>query len=136
MRTGAFAGCVALAAAAALVVIRSAPRQAALAIGCAVVVGAVPCMFIARRQLGEAFSASPRATMLVTHGFYARIPHPMYFFLDLALLGLIIVARQPWLIPAWALFVTIQSLQARRERRVLEAAFGDAYREYRRRTWW
>jgi protein-S-isoprenylcysteine O-methyltransferase Ste14 len=28
-----------------------------------------------------------------------------------------------------------QTIRARREARVLEAAFGDAYREYRRKTW-
>jgi protein-S-isoprenylcysteine O-methyltransferase Ste14 len=29
----------------------------------------------------------------------------------------------------------IQTLRARREERVLEAAFGDTYLEYRRKTW-
>lgn len=136
MRTGAFAACVALAAATAFFVMQDAPRQAALVIGCAIVAVAVPCMFVARRQLGEAFSVNPHATVLVTHGFYARIPHPMYFFLDLSLLGLIIALRQPWLLIAWGAFVTVQATQSRREYRVLEAAFGDEYREYRRRTWW
>jgi len=28
-----------------------------------------------------------------------------------------------------------QTIRARREARVLEAAFGDEYREYRRKTW-
>jgi protein-S-isoprenylcysteine O-methyltransferase Ste14 len=29
----------------------------------------------------------------------------------------------------------MQTIRARREAQVLEAAFGDAYREYRRHTW-
>jgi protein-S-isoprenylcysteine O-methyltransferase Ste14 len=29
----------------------------------------------------------------------------------------------------------VQTLRARREAQVLEAAFGDAYRDYRRKTW-
>jgi len=38
----------------------------------------------------------------------------------------------------WLLFVVIviaQGIRARRESRVLEAAFGEAYREYRRKAW-
>jgi protein-S-isoprenylcysteine O-methyltransferase Ste14 len=31
--------------------------------------------------------------------------------------------------------IPIQIIRARREARILEAAFGDAYREYRRHTW-
>jgi protein-S-isoprenylcysteine O-methyltransferase Ste14 len=31
--------------------------------------------------------------------------------------------------------IVVQMLRARREARVLEAAFGDAYRDYRRQTW-
>jgi protein-S-isoprenylcysteine O-methyltransferase Ste14 len=31
--------------------------------------------------------------------------------------------------------ITLQIVRARQEARVLEATFGDAYREYRRRTW-
>jgi protein-S-isoprenylcysteine O-methyltransferase Ste14 len=33
------------------------------------------------------------------------------------------------------LIITVQIIRARREARILEAAFGDAYREYRRHTW-
>jgi protein-S-isoprenylcysteine O-methyltransferase Ste14 len=29
----------------------------------------------------------------------------------------------------------VQTIRARREARVLEAAFGEAYREYRKKTW-
>jgi protein-S-isoprenylcysteine O-methyltransferase Ste14 len=38
-----------------------------------------------------------------------------------------------WLLPL--AIVIVQTLRARREARVLEAAFGDAYCEYRRKTW-
>jgi protein-S-isoprenylcysteine O-methyltransferase Ste14 len=31
--------------------------------------------------------------------------------------------------------VTAQTIRARREAAILEAEFGDAYREYRKRTW-
>jgi protein-S-isoprenylcysteine O-methyltransferase Ste14 len=89
----------------------------------------------ARIQLGEAFAVAPRAKLLVTGGLYSRIRHPMYLFLDLSLLGLILGLRLPILLLAWIAVVVVQSWQAAREDRVLEEAFGDAYREYRCGTW-
>ena len=44
-----------------------------------------------------------------------------------------------WGRPKWllilVLLVPIQMTRARREARLLEDTFGDAYREYRKRTW-
>ena len=60
----------------------------------------------------------------------------MYVFLDIALLGGIIVLRQLWLLVLWATLVAAQVLQAGREAKILERAFGDVYRNYRTRTWW
>jgi protein-S-isoprenylcysteine O-methyltransferase Ste14 len=49
--------------------------------------------------------------------------------------GLILILGRPegWFV--LAAVIVAQTLRARREARVLEAAFGDAYREYRRKTW-
>jgi len=47
----------------------------------------------------------------------------------------VLVSHRPalWLVvPA---IIVMQTLRARREARVLEAAFGNAYRDYRRKTW-
>jgi protein-S-isoprenylcysteine O-methyltransferase Ste14 len=49
--------------------------------------------------------------------------------------GFVVVLHRPAL---WLLVLAIiimQTRRARREAQVLEAAFGDAYREYRRKTW-
>jgi len=110
-------------------------HQTLLAGGVLVVVG-LPLLGLARWQLGRAFAVTPQAKGLVTQGLYARIPDPMYVFLDLALLGAIIMARREWLLVVWAALVAVQVWQARREARVLEQAYGDAYRAYRKRTWW
>lgn len=53
----------------------------------------------------------------------------------MTVVGVILVLQKPAL---WIVLVVVvigQTLRARREARVLEAAFGDAYREYRRKTW-
>lgn len=90
---------------------------------------------LARYQLGRSFSVSAQARALVTAGIYSKIRNPIYVFGGVMIAGLLLMVHRPVL---WILFVIAaigQTLRARREARVLEAAFGDAYREYRRRTW-
>jgi len=96
----------------------------------------LPLLALSRSQLGKAFSVAPRASTLVTHGLYSKIPHPMYAFLDLALLGVIVAVGQEWLVAAWLGLLALQAWQAGREARVLEQAFGDVYRKYRGQAWW
>ena len=136
MRTIGLAAFVVLLTLGAFVLIRHATSRETLYVGGAAVVIAVPLLGLARRQLGSAFSVAPRAKGLVTHGLYAKMPHPMYVFLDLALLGIVVALRHAWLLGVWLGLVLVQAGQARREAAVLEQAFGDAYRDYRRRTWW
>lgn len=92
-------------------------------------------MITSRIQLGASFSVKPESRTLVTTGIYSRIQHPMYLFLDLFLLAVIIVIGWLVLLPFWAVLVVIQLLQAQREEHVLAAAFGSQYESYRRRTW-
>jgi protein-S-isoprenylcysteine O-methyltransferase Ste14 len=110
--------------------------QAGVFTGGALVLVGIPLTLLARHQLGGAFAFRPQARGLVTSGLYSRIPHPMYVFLDLALLGAVLMLREAWLLMPWLGLVALQSLQARREAAVLEQAYGDAYRSYRQRTWW
>jgi protein-S-isoprenylcysteine O-methyltransferase Ste14 len=62
-------------------------------------------------------------------------PQPIYVFGSMIILGLILVLQKPVLWVGLAAVVAIQTIRARREARVLEEAFGDSYREYRRKTW-
>ena len=124
-----------LAAGALLITIKGTQRQS-LAAGVGLLVIAVPLLLVSRVQLGRAFSVAPKASILVTHGLYSKIPHPMYAFLDVALLGFVIALRMPWLVVPWLALVLVQAWQARREARLLEKTFGDAYRRYRAQTWW
>jgi len=136
MRKAVLVGVIALLAAGAFVVVNHGGRILALSVGGAFILASVPLMALARIQLGKAFSVAPKATTLVTHGLYSKIPHPLFVFLDLALLGFVIAWRQTWLVGPWLALVAVHAWAARREARVLESAFGDAYRQYRARTWW
>ena len=92
-------------------------------------------VFLARYTLGRSFSIKAKATELVTSGIYSRIRNPMYvsgfFFLG----GIILIARTPMLLLLLAILIPVQVMRARREAKVLESKFGDAYRAYRARTW-
>jgi len=104
-------------------------------LGTALAILGVAGIASARYELGKSFSIKPEAHKLVTTGIYARIRNPIYVFGAIMIAGVILVCQRPlWWI---ALFVIViaQTVRARREARVLEAAFGDAYREYRRKTW-
>src|SRR5512137_1222480 len=136
MRKAALVCVIGLLAAGALIVISFAARTVALWVGGALVLIGVPCMALARVQLGKSFSVAPKATALVSNGLYSRVPHPLFTFLDIALLGVVILLGRPWLVAAWLALVAAHAWAARREARVLERAFGDAYRAYRARTWW
>jgi len=92
-------------------------------------------LVVSRRQLGTSFTKMPEARKLVTSGLYSKIQHPMYVFLDLFLAALILALGFPYLLIIWALFVAVQMTQARREEKVLAAAFGSADRTYRSQTW-
>ena len=90
---------------------------------------------LARHQLGDSFTPRAEARRLVTHGLYSRIRHPIYLFAECMAIGIIIFMGLPLLLLVWVPAVVWQVTRARREDRVLEAAFGDEFRALRRRTW-
>jgi protein-S-isoprenylcysteine O-methyltransferase Ste14 len=92
-------------------------------------------VMLARYTLGRSFSWVPKATALVTTGIYSRVRNPIYVFGMILGVGLILMLRRPELAIVLLVFLPIQIVRARREAAVLESKFGDAYREYRKRTW-
>ena len=104
-------------------------------IGTALVIIAISFIGLARYQLGRSFSIRAEAHQLVTTGLYSKIRNPIYVFGMVLWVGVILVFRQPILWAALVVLIVMQTIRARREAKVLESAFGDAYREYRRRTW-
>jgi protein-S-isoprenylcysteine O-methyltransferase Ste14 len=90
---------------------------------------------IARFQLGNAFSITPQANMLVTRGIYSRIRHPVYVFSAIGIAGLFLYLDLPKLLVLLLAIIPMQMVRARREERVLEARFGEEYRTYKHNTW-
>jgi protein-S-isoprenylcysteine O-methyltransferase Ste14 len=90
---------------------------------------------VSRYQLGRSFSIRAEAHRLVTHGIYSKIRNPIYVFGTLLFAGFVLVIHRPILWLGVLAIAVMQTLRARREARVLDAAFGDTYRDYRRRTW-
>ena len=100
-----------------------------LSLACAVL------WFIARWQLGDAFSVTAQARHLVTQGLYSKIRHPIYVFGTLAFL-FVVLALQGWsALIIWVIVILIQVVRLRREEQVLVEKFGTEYMAYRNSTW-
>lgn len=104
-------------------------------IGTVLVIVGISFIGLARYQLGRSFSIRAEAHHLVTTGLYSKVRNPIYVFGMVLWVGVILVFHQPRLWAVLVVLVIMQTIRARREAKVLEAAFGDAYREYRRKTW-
>jgi protein-S-isoprenylcysteine O-methyltransferase Ste14 len=113
------------------------PRDAVRWIGLALSLIGLTGVMLARYTLGRSFSIRAKATALVTTGIYSRIRNPIYVSGMIFLIGLIVMVRRiaSGLVLLIIIVVPMQIIRARREARVLDAKFGDAYRQYRSRTW-
>jgi protein-S-isoprenylcysteine O-methyltransferase Ste14 len=112
-----------------------APWNAQRYAGTVLVFTGIAFIVLARYELGRSFSIKAEAHQLVTSGIYSRIRNPIYVFGCVLITGVILVFQKPILWLILPVLIIGQTNRARREARVLEAAFGDEYREYRRKTW-
>jgi protein-S-isoprenylcysteine O-methyltransferase Ste14 len=103
--------------------------------GLILMIPALLLITIARIQLGNSFSLAPQATKLVTTGIYSRIRNPVYIFGTFVFTGLFLFLERPYFLLLIVPVLILQITRARAEARVLEAHFGDAYRQYRAHTW-
>jgi protein-S-isoprenylcysteine O-methyltransferase Ste14 len=99
-----------------------------------ILIGAIG-IAVAQHQLGSSFSLTAQARHLVTHGLYSKIRNPIYFFGLILFAGLPLATRRRQLWLLLPVVLVLQLIRARREAKVLEVAFGEDYRAYRRRTW-
>ena len=105
------------------------------AAGLVLMLPALILLTIARIQLGNSFSLAPQAAQLVTHGIYSRIRNPIYLFGAFVFSGLFLFLERPLLLLLLVPVLILQISRARAEARVLEAHFGDQYRQYKAATW-
>ncbi|HEY4904248.1 MAG TPA: isoprenylcysteine carboxylmethyltransferase family protein [Candidatus Sulfotelmatobacter sp.] len=111
------------------------PWNAERYVGTVLAVIGISMIALARYQLGTSFSVAAEARHLVTRGLYSKIRNPIYMFGMVMIAGLFLVIQIRAL---WVVLLAVligQTIRARREAAVLEAAFGEEYREYRRKTW-
>jgi len=90
---------------------------------------------LARMQLGESFTVTPKANELVTHGLYSRLRHPMYVFVDLTICGIGLATHRWYVLLLVVILLPLQIRNARRESTALREKFGERYELYRRAAW-
>jgi protein-S-isoprenylcysteine O-methyltransferase Ste14 len=117
------------------VALRPGAWNAARLVGFSIAVPAAVLLFTARWQLGRSFSVTPQARELVTWGIYSKIRNPIYVFSAILLLGVLIALQYRYALLLLLVLVPIQITRAHQEAKVLEARFGDEYRNYRKGTW-
>jgi protein-S-isoprenylcysteine O-methyltransferase Ste14 len=103
--------------------------------GTAILIPSFILFVISRVQLGSAFSVEAKASTLVTTGIYSRIRNPIYVFGSLMIVGVIVWASRPIFLLVFLVIIPLQVYRARNEERVLREKFGDAYLEYKQKTW-
>ena len=108
------------------------PHQIA---GLAIMVPADCLWALARLQLGSSFAISAQAKEIVTRGLYSKIQNPVYVFGEIFIAGLFVFFGQPKWFLIFLILIPVQWIRVKNERKALEAKFGEAYREYRKRTW-
>jgi protein-S-isoprenylcysteine O-methyltransferase Ste14 len=118
-----------------IVAFRPGPWNAARLARFCVAVPAAVLLFTARWQLGKSFSVTPQARELVTWGIYSKIRNPIYVFSALLLVGALMALQYRYALLLLLALIPIQMARARQEAQVLEAGFGEEYRNYRKGTW-
>ncbi len=103
--------------------------------GLVLAIPALLAWMTARIQLGPSFAIRAKAKELVTHGLYSKIRNPIYLFGSIFIVGLLLLIGKPAWLLTLVVLVPMQVFRARKEAKVLEEKFGDAYRDYRGKTW-
>lgn len=118
-----------------IIVLRQNPADAWTWLGLAIFFPSLVLWTVAHVQLGKSFAVRARAQELVTSGVYSKIRHPIYVSGFFLLLSLIVCMRRPEVLLILAALTIVQVRRVKNEERALEAKFGEAYAEYKRKTW-
>lgn len=118
-----------------LIFARPGPWDLQRCIGSGLMIVGICGIAAARYQLGRSFAIRAEAHQLVTRGIYSKIRNPIYVFGVIEIAGVALALHRPVLWFFLPPVAVMQIVRARREAQVLEAAFGEAYRDYRSKTW-
>ena len=116
-------------------VLRPGQWNAARWTGLMIALPAAVTLLVTRFQLGKSFSVMPQARELVTHGIFSKIRNPIYIFGAIFVLGFLVSLQIRYSYVVLVIGIPLQMVRAHQEAKVLEQKFGDAYREYRKSTW-
>ncbi|MEP7027178.1 MAG: isoprenylcysteine carboxylmethyltransferase family protein [Candidatus Eisenbacteria bacterium] len=97
----------------------------------------VALLFVALQTIGKSIQIAPaprRDAVLVTHGVYRVLRHPIYTAIVLILVGLVMRGATAPATGLAAAAIAFLLVKARYEERLLGAHYPE-YEEYRRRTW-
>ena len=104
--------------------VKEQPWTALRVVGVILAVAGYVLFITARLQLGKSFSVTPQAKELVTHGLYSRIRNPIYVFVGIMWIGLLLALRLYWLFVPLVVLLVVQMFRVRREAAVLQERFG------------
>ncbi|MFA6428699.1 MAG: isoprenylcysteine carboxylmethyltransferase family protein [Candidatus Buchananbacteria bacterium] len=92
----------------------------------------------AKLTLAENWSAGygkPQVKKLVTSGIYSKISHPLYWGINLCLIGLVLIYPKVWFATIDLLIVVYFFVRMKIEDKYLTKAVGKEYQDYKRKTW-
>jgi protein-S-isoprenylcysteine O-methyltransferase Ste14 len=84
-----------------------------------------------RVPMPRTFVVDPMPNALVTSGPFAVIRHPFYLAYSIAWLAAPVATHGPFITVFAAIAIAMYAVAARREERLLEDRFGEAYRAYK-----
>lgn len=77
----------------------------------------------------------PQIKQLVTRGIYSKLCHPMYWGINLTLIGLVLLYPEFWFLILSILIIVYFFYRMRAEDKYLLEKLGEEYRNYKRKTW-
>jgi protein-S-isoprenylcysteine O-methyltransferase Ste14 len=92
----------------------------------------------AKITLGENWDAGygkPKIKQFVTRGVYSKIRHPLYWGINLTLLGLILLYTKVWFLIISLLIIVFFFYRMRVEDKYLLEKLGEEYRNHKVKTW-
>lgn len=92
----------------------------------------------AKLTLAENWDAGygkPKIKRLITHGIYSKIRHPLYWGINITLIGLFILYPKVWFVVISLVIIIYFFHRMHTENAYLSEKLGEEYRDYKKKTW-